>query len=1393
MGKSLKSGGLSTLEICLITLFVLMTGACIGLVVVYFVDKDDSSTDGEGIVSGCGGPRDMSGESGTFTSWNYPNSYDNGKSCTWDITVDPDKVIHLWFEDFALEDTQLCTADFVTLRDSLGVIGKYCGYTKPNPVVSLTNHLTIFFDTNERKTDQGFKAHFKAVSPELAAEIAGAGGFLQGDQGNLMTPGFPEKNYLNGVLYQWRITVPEGERVRLTFTSFDLVTEVCGDFVQIYDGHTAGSSLVGKFCGGSMPKPVESSGNTMVVRFKSDNTLTSAGFSATYTKSSLPPVTTTTKPTTVTKPTVQTSAPPTTSGSDGPIIIEGRKGVVHSLGFPNPYPAHLNTSWKISVSKGFLVKLEITDLAITGETGQCKEDKLIISDDYSDLGTHCGFLLPSLVVSATETISLTFQSDARLTDRGFSARWEAVYPEDIAEIQGCGFSSKEENGVIKSQNWPMNYKGNSECMWNIVVPFGKKITLTFTHFDLEGKDFLTSKCYDNVMVYDINGVTNAVVNTHGVFCGTSLPGAIRTSGNRLMIRFHADLFTESKGFRAYWTTNPSLPAPTEPPVPANPWDDIPIEWPSNCGKPAIPPSVSSRIVNGEEATPHSWPWQVSMQVWPASRPEPSFSHTCGATLIHKNWVLTAAHCFINYADELQRWQMCLGKHNLTYTEPSQQCFKITGIYRHEGFKYPTVPTVEYDIALIRLDGEVTPSNEVSFACLPPNDVVLPEGKKCYASGWGDETGDSFNAKPSEALNQVALPVVAYDTCKRMDYWWFQVKPSMICCGYTLPDELKSVCQGDSGGPLVCQDGPGKPWEVHGITSFGPVGCIMDKKPSVFTRSSAYIDWIENVIRREIYHEHTSGCGGALNLNGTSGTVSSMHHPGFYDNNAQCQWNIRVPEGKLVHLRFSNFSLEESQGCLNDKVIISDTTSSLGAYCGYVALNAIVSDGNTLHMSFTSNDRVADTGFTATWKAIDPSEAPCGGLFNTKVGEFTSPNWPKDYPSQTVCTWRISVPSAKTINVGFTDFELQAVNALGNCVDYVEIFTGSNMMSQGRFCGFALPPSLSFNSSVVVVRFFSDGVNHQKGFRGYWTTDGGLPPTVAPPPPNPWDNITIDWPEKCGIPAVAPKMSIARVVNGEEAIPHSWPWQVSMQATPLLPIPYMHGCGGSLIHEEWILTAAHCFMFPLSNPSFWRMCLGKHHMNSSMDVPSAEECFKVDGIIRHEGFVYEEDNTDITNDIALVHLAERVNMTREISPICLPKPGAVMPAGTPCYVTGWGDEKGNLFPKVSEKLNQAALPIIDFNTCSQPTYWWDSLRPSMICAGYGSPDELKSACQGDSGGPFACTAGGTDKTWQVHGIVSFGPQGCIQDKKPSVFTRVSAFSDWIDDNMKKFIYENDKAV
>lgn len=86
-----------------------------------------------------------------------------------------------------------------------------------------------------------------------------------------------------------------------------------------------------------------------------------------------------------------------------------------------------------------------------------------------------------------------------------------------------------------------------------------------------------------------------------------------------------------------------------------------------------------------------------------------------------------------------------------------------------------------------------------------------------------------------------------------------------------------------------------------------------------------------------------------------------------------------------------------------------------------------------------------------------------------------------------------------------------------------------------------------------------------------------------------------------------------------------------------------------------------------------MCFGKHHIDASLDGPT-EVCVPVDAIIPHKNFIYPQVS-DISNDIALVRLAKPVSMTREISPVCLPKPETLMPAGHFCYVTGWGDEKG----------------------------------------------------------------------------------------------------------------------
>ncbi|XP_071988656.1 chymotrypsin-like elastase family member 2A, partial [Engystomops pustulosus] len=219
-------------------------------------------------------------------------------------------------------------------------------------------------------------------------------------------------------------------------------------------------------------------------------------------------------------------------------------------------------------------------------------------------------------------------------------------------------------------------------------------------------------------------------------------------------------------------------------------------WPADCGVAFFQQNTAERIVSGYEVRPFSWPWQVSLQV--RARGNKKYVHVCGGTLIHKNWVLTAAHCFQK------------GKADST------QC-----------------------------------KAHLQYACLPKKEITLRPGHFCWVTGWGDTRGGKENLTLSEVLNQAKLPIIDTKTCRQKKFWGDRVRESMICAGFRDIGGPPAACQGDSGGPLVCQNGREK-WEVHGIVSFGPIGCTVENKPSVFTRTSTYIPWIEATRIRDFF-------------------------------------------------------------------------------------------------------------------------------------------------------------------------------------------------------------------------------------------------------------------------------------------------------------------------------------------------------------------------------------------------------------------------------------------------------------------------------------------------------------------------------------------------------------
>ncbi|XP_072864129.1 chymotrypsin-C [Chlorocebus sabaeus] len=251
---------------------------------------------------------------------------------------------------------------------------------------------------------------------------------------------------------------------------------------------------------------------------------------------------------------------------------------------------------------------------------------------------------------------------------------------------------------------------------------------------------------------------------------------------------------------------------------------------SSCGVPSFPPSLSARVVGGETAQPHSWPWQISLQYLKNN----TWWHTCGGTLIASNFVLTAAHCISNN----RIYRVALGKHNLEVEdEEGSLIVDVDTIYVHE--KWISLLVLN-DIALIKLAEHVELSDTIQVACLPEKDSLLPNDYPCYVTGWGRLW---TNGPIADELQQGLQRVVDHATCSRIDWWGFRVRKTMVCAG---GDGVISACNGDSGGPLNCQLENGS-WEVFGIVSFGSSqGCNTRKKPVVYTRVSAYIDWINEV-------------------------------------------------------------------------------------------------------------------------------------------------------------------------------------------------------------------------------------------------------------------------------------------------------------------------------------------------------------------------------------------------------------------------------------------------------------------------------------------------------------------------------------------------------------------
>ncbi|XP_061776656.1 vitamin K-dependent protein C [Nerophis ophidion] len=231
-----------------------------------------------------------------------------------------------------------------------------------------------------------------------------------------------------------------------------------------------------------------------------------------------------------------------------------------------------------------------------------------------------------------------------------------------------------------------------------------------------------------------------------------------------------------------------------------------------------------------------------------------------------------------------------------------------------------------------------------------------------------------------------------------------------------------------------------------------------------------------------------------------------------------------------------------------------------------------------------------------------------------------------------------------------------------------------------------------------------------------------------------------------------------MVGGDVGKKGESPWQVLVQNAK----GRFH-CGGVLIDESWVLTAAHC----LENNLRLRVRLGDYERFRN---EGTEVTLPVVGAFKHPDY----DGTTGDNDIALLRLDSPAPFSEYVLPACLPSrrlaENVLHRNGTPTVVTGWGKDSIDS-ARFSSALNVIRVPLVSRDVCAG--LMSHNITNNMLCGGI--LGQRIDACEGDSGGPMVTLHA---DTWFLVGLVSWG-EGCGREDKLGIYTKVSNYNEWID--------------
>uniref|UniRef100_A0A4W4F6Q8 Cubilin n=1 Tax=Electrophorus electricus TaxID=8005 RepID=A0A4W4F6Q8_ELEEL len=1028
----------------------------------------------------CGGH--LTNSYGDIKSPGYPGNYPPNRDCYWTIDVSPGLLITFAFGTLSLEHHPDCNFDYLEIRDGLlpedPLLNRYCSTGSPAPLQTSGPAAWVHFHSDFVISDRGFHITY-TTSPS----DPGCGGTYTESEGVIISPNWPN-NYAHDRQCVYVIRLPRSELVALNFTHMDLEfhTGCQFDYVEVL---WETDPLIGKYCGSTLPAPILSTTNSLWIRFKSDSSVSKAGFRAVY----------------------EISCGGSLSGS----------GQIRTPLHPDPYAHNKRCEWVINQPMSYVVTLNFLTFDVEGSAG-CIFDYVEVRDGATSsaplIGRYCGNQVPSMLQSTQSHMHIVFSTDASVSNHGFTAEYSSV-------MEGCGDTLIDPSGSFTSPGHPTSYPHGANCSWHIAVTPGNIIRLSFTSFNLE---YHTNCIHDYVEVYD-NG-TAQTGNLLGRYCGRSVPPSLTSTDNLMTVLFVSDSSLANEGFSASYvsinaTTDCSAVFTTPTGVLTSP--NYPDNYPINR-------ECIFRIIVG-----------LNMQIMLNFTDFQMEGGSCSfdyveirdggfetSPLIGRYCATQTPPLIISHSNRL--WVMFRSDNSVTYkgfsahwdgtqTGCGGTLTTSVGSFTSPNYPLPYHPNAECYWHIKSSAGSMI---QLSFG-----DFHLESSTDCIFDYLAVYDGNSTNARQLAKLcgNQIPDAIgsskehlyVKLRTDSIISAGGFVASYVATCQGIVIANQSKGVIESqnfpnnyplDSSCSWTIQSTMGNTINYtftafdlettsascnydylelyNGANAQAPlIGRFCGNTPppaSTTSGSSLYI-----VFHSDISIAHTgfrmlwyqNGCGG--DLFGPSGSFTSPGYPNKYPDNRECVWYIQTSPGSSITVTIHEFDIEEHPNCDYDMLEVYGgpdlNAPQLAKLCTTRPPSnpmQVSSTGNAVTVRFKSDENGNGRGFNASWQ-----ETQGGGcsIFLSPNGEIHSPQYPSHYPNNVDCSWVITVDTGHRILFNFTDIDIESHSL---CMwDYVAV---SSFPLLAKVCGSSRPDPIISTQNIIYVRFRSDLSNTHRGFR-----------------------------------------------------------------------------------------------------------------------------------------------------------------------------------------------------------------------------------------------------------------------------------------------------------------------